>query len=74
MSYSKLNMAFVQGAACAIASIIKGHGEDTSTREAMRDFGLHDAEAARKYGVDEYDIAILFAPKKHGSNPPEDQL
>lgn len=50
---------FEQGYACAVACIIKGHGEDTSTREALEAGGLTSMGKLLEAKVDPYDIEIL---------------
>lgn len=50
---------FVQGYACAIASMTKGHGSCTGTREALRECGIDSVSMLRNHGVCDYDIEIL---------------
>ena len=51
-------IAFIRGAACAIATIVHGHGIGTETREAFSACigAWSDLEAA---GCDQFDIDIL---------------
>lgn len=52
------NDRFIQGFACAVASLIKINGEvDTRTRELFRSgIGQLTIGALKKRGVDEYDL------------------
>jgi hypothetical protein len=50
---------FIQGYMCCLSGIIKGHGEDTATREAYAANYCTVAEL-KKAGVEKYDIEILM--------------
>lgn len=58
--------AFNQGYACAISCIVKGHGEDTGTREALEANGIETFAKAKAAGVDEYDLNVLFKARSAG--------
>ena len=62
---SKKNNEFVKGYACAISTIVAGHGEDTATREALGAYGIETREKARKAGVDPYDLDVIFPRKSN---------
>lgn len=50
---------FVEGYACALSCIVKGHGVDTAVVEALVAMGLTAIRKLREAGVDDYDIEIL---------------
>lgn len=54
-----MNDQFSRGYACAVATIIKSHGESTATREALEAAGLTTLRALQHAMVEEYDIAVL---------------
>lgn len=51
---------FSQGYACAVACIIKSHGGNTDTREALEANGLTSLAKLKAVGVSQYDIDILM--------------
>lgn len=53
----KKRSEFMQGFACAVSSLVKGHGPSTESSELVGQIGTY-AEA-KAYGVDEYDLEIL---------------
>lgn len=55
----KTDNNFIQGYACAISCITRGHGSGTDTKEALEACGLTSIEILKKYKVAEYDIEIL---------------
>lgn len=55
---------FNRGYACAVSCIVQGHGEDTCTREALSANGMSTRKKAEEMGVDEYDLNVLWPPKK----------
>lgn len=54
-------LSFSQGYACALVSMIVGHGLETPIVEAWRaNFGRHQTpESLKKMGIDVYDIEII---------------
>jgi hypothetical protein len=51
---------FLQGYACAVACIVKGHGDSTETREALISAGLTSRKKLQAAGIEEYDYKILL--------------
>lgn len=50
---------WIQGYACAIATLVSSHGENTGERDALSAAGLTSIKALKAAKVDEYDIKIL---------------
>ncbi len=57
---SPIEKAFQQGYACAIVCIIKSHGADTATSEALECGGLTTVDKLKEAGIDPYDINALL--------------
>lgn len=60
---SKKSDAFMQGYACAVATLQRLDGGKLLTsevKELMVSGGLSSREAAAEDGVDEYDLSVLF--------------
>jgi hypothetical protein len=68
MNPKERNTVWIQGYACAIASIVKYHGHDTQTEEALAAGGISTREAAILNGVDPYDVEILWPKKNRASD------
>lgn len=54
-----LDDAFQCGYACAVATIVSGHGSGTETKEALQSAGLTSLSKLREIKADEYDVKIL---------------
>jgi len=63
---TKDEKAFIRGAAYVIAHIHRGHGEETSTREAFRD-AIGNYQRLIEANCDPFDLEMLemFKPKNN---------
>jgi len=52
--------AFVQGFACAVATMARSHGHNTEHKEALISCGLTNVDILMRHHVDDFDIEALL--------------